>query len=103
MKKLFLVLAAFLMVENVSAQRALHSLFQRDAKKLSQTVSPDTIVSTFNMGVYDVDEDCYKDAAYRCYKILRGEKLIYFSVQLMEHDPVKNHSLLFLDKLLYFY
>ena len=97
MKKLFLIMAAFLLVENVSAQRALHSLFQRDSKKLSQMVSPDTIVSTFNMGVYDVDEDCYKDVAYSCYKIISREKLIYFSVQLMEHDPAKKHSLLFLD------
>jgi hypothetical protein len=97
MKKLFLLLAAFLIVENVSAQRALHSLFQRDSKKLSQMVSPDTIVSTFNMGVYDVDEDCYKDVAYSCYKIINRERLIYFSVQLIEQDPVKKHSLLFID------
>ena len=97
MKKIVLVLVAFLMVEDVASQRALHSLFKRDSQKLSQRILQDTIVSTFNMGVYDVDEDCYKDAAYSCYKILRGEKLIYFSVQLMEHDPVKKHSLLFLD------
>lgn len=98
MKKFILVLVAFLIAENVaSQQRALHSLYQRDSKKLLQMVSPDTIVSTFNMGIYDVDEDCYKDVAYSCYKIISRERLIYFSVQLIEQDPVKKHSLLFVD------
>lgn len=66
-------------------------------KATSQRVQQDTIISTFNMGIYDVDDDCYKDSTYYCYKILSGGRLIYYSVRMMEHNPQKKPALLFVD------
>lgn len=60
-------------------------------------VQQDTVVSTFNMGIYDVDEDCYKDTTFYCYKVFRGQKLTYFSIQLIEHEAIRKPAFIFLN------
>lgn len=98
MKKYYLLMVAFFIVGNVASQSALRSLLKRDSQKLSQRVSRDTtIISYFNMGVYDVDEDCYRDSMFECSKYFYAGRLYEFNITIFPIDDKRSPAMLTVD------